>query len=243
MEHFLLPFCILLVAILYSSVGHGGASGYLAILSLFGVSLVDAKTSALILNIIVSGLAFYFYFKNGHFKWKLFYPFALLSVPMSFLGSLIEIDPTLYKQILGICLIFAVLRILGIFGKEKSDKPNDLPLFWALFIGAVLGLISGIIGIGGGIILTPIMLLFSWGKVKEVAAVSALFICVNSISGLFGTFNQGFVFDSKFFSLILLAVVGGILGSFWGSKKALNVNLKRVLAGVLFFASVKLIFI
>jgi uncharacterized protein len=243
MNYFLLLSCLFTVAILYSSVGHGGASGYLAVLSLFGVAILDVKTSALILNIIVSGIAFFFYFKEGFFKWKLFYPFALLSVPMSFLGAMIKINPSLYKQLLGICLIFAVLRILGVFGKEKNDITKHLPLVVALFVGAILGLVSGIIGIGGGIILTPIMLIFSWGKVKEVAAVSSLFIFVNSISGLMGTFKQDFIFSQELYSWIFIAVLGGIIGSFWGSKKALNVNLKRVLAGVLFFASIKLIFI
>jgi uncharacterized protein len=243
LDQFLLLLSVFFVAILYSSVGHGGASGYLAVLSLFGIAVLDIKTSALILNIIVSGIAFFFYFKQEFFKWKLFYPFALLSIPMSFLGSMIKINPSLYKQILGICLVFAVLRILGVFGKEKNEKTKNVPLVLALVIGAVLGLVSGIIGIGGGIILTPIMLIFSWGKVKEVAAVSALFIFVNSISGLIGTFKQDFIFTQELISWISIAVLGGIIGSFWGSKKALNVNLKRVLAGVLFFASIKLIFI
>jgi uncharacterized membrane protein YfcA len=243
MEQILLSICILIVAILYSSVGHGGASGYLAILSLFGVSLVDAKTSALILNILVSGVAFCFYFKSGNFKWKLFYPFALLSIPMTFVGSLLTISPTLYKQILGICLIFAVLRILGVFGRNSSEKVKEIPLVLGLLIGAALGFVSGIIGIGGGIILTPIMLIFSWGKVKEIACVSALFIFLNSIAGLFGSFSKNFAFDFELLSWVLLAVLGGIIGSYWGSKKALNINLKLVLAGVLFFASIKLIFI
>jgi uncharacterized membrane protein YfcA len=243
MEQILLSICIFIVAILYSSVGHGGASGYLAILSLFGVSLMDAKTSALILNILVSGLAFYFYFKSGHFKWKLFYPFALTSIPMSFVGSLLTFSPTLYKQILGVCLIFAVLRILGVFGGNSKEKVNEIPLVLGLSIGALLGFVSGIIGIGGGIILTPIMLIFSWGKVKEVACVSALFIFVNSIAGLFGSFSSNISLNFELISWILLATLGGIIGSYWGSKKALNISLKRVLAGVLFFASIKLIFI
>jgi uncharacterized membrane protein YfcA len=240
MNYFLLLSCLFIVALLYSSVGHGGASGYLAVMSLFGISILDIKTSALLLNIFVAGIAFIFYYKAGYFKWKLFYPFALLSIPMSFLGSQIEINPTLYKQILGICLLIAVLRILGVFGKEKSEKSREINLFLGLFVGAGIGFISGIIGIGGGIILTPIMLFFSWGKFKEIATVSALFILVNSIAGIFGTMQHDFNFTFELLPYIFVAILGGIIGSFWGSKKAVNLNLKRVLAGVLFFASIKL---
>lgn len=243
MEQFLIPFLILLVAILYASIGHGGASGYLALLALFDISLIEMKSSALILNIFVSGIAFYHYSKAGHFKWKLFYPFALLSVPMAYLGSFIKLDPTIYKQLLGICLILAIARILGFFGKNDTKSRKEIPLFVGLLIGAALGLFSGMIGIGGGIILTPLILLCSWASLKETAAVSALFILVNSISGIFGLVSQGISINSNLVTWIIVAIIGGFIGGFWGSKKAQNSNLKQVLAGVLFLASLKLIFI
>lgn len=231
------------VALFYSSVGHGGASGYIAVLSLLGVSGMMIKPSALLLNIFVAGVSFYHYYRNGHFRWKLFFPFALLSVPMAYLGSFVELDATLYKQLLGACLIIAVMRITGVFNRTGGRPVNELPLWAGVFIGAVLGLFSGMIGIGGGIVLSPLILLFNWGKLKESAAVAALFIVVNSIAGLLGFVKQGVGLSPEFLLWLLAALSGGFIGSYWGSRRAENTALKRVLAAVLLFAAVKLIFI
>ena len=173
-------FLILIIAIafLYSSVGHGGASGYLALMVLFNIQPSLMKSSALLLNLFVSAIAFYQYYKNDFFKWKLFLPFAIGSFPMAFIGARLTISSEIYHEILAVCLLFAVLRILGIFGNNKQEK-RKLSFVIAVCIGAVLGFISGIIGIGGGIILSPLILIFRWADMKETAAVSALFIFVN----------------------------------------------------------------
>ena len=234
---------IFLIAVLYSSVGHGGASGYLALMSLLGVSSVYMRSSALILNLFVSAIAFFQFYKAGFFKWKLFYPFALTSVPMAFIGANIALNPYWYNRILGMFLIIAALRLTGVFNLRTSDNIKELPVYAGLIIGSVLGLLSGMIGIGGGIILSPIILFFEWGSIKETAAVSALFIFVNSVSGLMGLGSSGLNLSSTFTWWILAALAGGITGSVWGSRFAKNVILKNVLALVIIIAAVKLILI
>lgn len=238
----LLPL-ILIVAMLYSSVGHGGASGYLALMSLLGVSPLYMRSSALILNILVSAISFYLFYKNGFFKWKLFYPFAIASVPMAFLGASITPDPVWYNRILGIFLIFASLRISGILNRKSEAPERNLSLTTGLMIGAILGFFSGMIGIGGGIILSPIILLFGWGNVKQTAAVSALFIFVNSVSGLTGLGSAKVNFSPDFVWWIAAAFAGGVIGSVWGSSIAKSYLLKNVLAFVILIAAVKLLII
>ena len=235
----LLLILLLLVAFLYASVGHGGASGYLALMSLFAFPVTFMKPTALVLNILVSGISFYFYYREKKFDWKLFYPFAISSVPFSFLGGIITIETHIYKIILATVLLFAVARLLGLFGKQKVElKPINFPL--ALIIGAVIGFLSGLIGIGGGIILSPVLLLLGWADIKKSAAVSALFIFVNSISGLFGFVTKGGTLPISSVSLVAVVLVGGILGGYFGSKKMNTMLLRNVLAVVLLIAIFKL---
>ena len=234
---------IFLVAVLYSSVGHGGASGYLALMSLLGVSTVFMRSSALVLNLFVSGIAFWQFYKNGYFKWKLFYPFAISSVPLAFIGANIALDKLWYNRILGVFLIIAALRLTGLFNRTNTENNKQLPVYTGIIIGAVLGLLSGMIGIGGGIILSPVILIFGWGNVKETAVVSALFIFMNSLSGLLGLGISNLSLSSDFIWWIAAAVTGAIAGSLWGSSFAKNAVLKNVLACVILFAAVKLIFV
>jgi len=237
MFYFLLP----IVAFLYASVGHGGASGYLALMAFFGASASMMKSSALVLNIMVAALSFYFFYKNKYFKWTLFYPFAISSIPFAFVGGYLSITPTLYKQILAIVLLFSILRLLGFLGKETPQQ-KQIKLWQGLTIGAAIGLLSGMIGIGGGIILSPVILIFKWADMKTTAATSALFIWANSIAALIGVLLAGhFQADPNTPNLIFLAFVGALLGAFAGSKKFNNKTLRRVLAIVLALASVKLI--
>ena len=232
----LIPF----VAFLYSSVGHGGASGYLALMAVFSFPSETMKYTALLLNLFVAGIAFYHYYKAGYFNKKLFLYFALGSVPAAFIGGLWSLDPWLYKKILGAILFFAIVRML--FNKQKSSHQiKEIPLFVALSVGASIGLISGLIGIGGGIILTPLILLFHWGNIKEAAAVSALFIWVNSLAGLLGQFSSGFTPTTDTFVLVFLALIGGLFGSYLGSQKWNNRLLEYFLVLVLTSAGIKLI--
>ncbi len=230
------------VAFLYSSVGHGGASGYLALMALFSFPPETMKPTALLLNIFVAGIAFYHYYKAGHFRPRLFTVFAITSIPLAFVGGWINLDADIYKKILAILLIFAILKLLNVFGTETGRR-SQVPLWQGLLVGGAIGFFSGLIGIGGGIILTPIILLLHWGNMKEAAAVSALFIWVNSGAGLLGQFSSGVVLSSGSFTLVAIALVGGFLGSYHGSKKFNNAFLQYLLAVVLMIASVKLFFV
>ena len=242
-EHIWLFLAVLpLIAFLYASVGHGGASGYLALMAIFSFAPETMKPTALLLNLFVAAIAFYHYYKAGYFNKKLFMSFAISSIPLAFVGGMIEVDATLYKKILAILLIFALLKMLNVFGKE-STIIKDVKLWQGLIVGGLIGFFSGLIGIGGGIILTPVILLLHWGKMKEAAAVSALFIWVNSAAGLIGQLSSGYKISSQAFILVAIALVGGYIGSYYGSKKFNNKFLRQLLAFVLIIASVKLIFV
>eukprot|EP01132_Coremiostelium_polycephalum_P017973 gene17973-21460_t len=192
---FLLFFGLLfIVAFLYSSVGHGGASGYLALMAIFAISPLVMKPTALLLNLFVSSVSFIQFYRGGHFKWKIFWPFALASIPLSFLGGTMALDNVLYKKILGILLIFPVIRFFFFKNADpKNLKGGNLTL--SFLIGGVIGLLSGMIGIGGGIILSPILLLLKWTDQKQTAAISAAFIFVNSVAGLGGQLIKGITFN------------------------------------------------
>ena len=239
---FSLLFCIILavVAFLYSSVGHGGASGYLALMAIFSVPMVVMRPTALLLNLFVSGISFFFYYRKEFFKPKLFYPFAITSVPAAFIGGMIPLENNIYKIVMGVVLILAALRLLGFFnGVTKENVKINIPL--ALAMGFGIGLLSGMLGIGGGVILSPILLILGWATLKETASISSLFIFVNSIAGLSGFFLGNKTIPTESFYFVPIAVFGGVLGAYYGSGHFSNKVLKYVLATVILMASVKLI--
>lgn len=233
-------FLLLLIAFLFSSVGHGGASGYLALMGFFSFAPEIMRTTALVLNIFVSLIAFSQYYRGGYFQWKLFWPFAVSSIPAAFAGGLFTIDPGAYKNILGVLLFFPIIKLAGI--KVKTEKPvKEVNTILAVLIGALIGLFSGMIGIGGGIILSPVILLLHWADMKNTAAISALFIFVNSIAGLAGVFTNEFHFTNEIIYMIGIAFAGGLAGAYFGARKIENALLKKILAMVLVIASIKLI--
>ena len=230
-----------LVALMYASVGHGGASGYLALMALFSFSPELMKPTGLLLNLFVSGISFYHFWKSGYFKHRLFFGFSIGSIPLAFLGGRFDIDTSLYKIILGILLLFAILKMINIIGKEsQTTKPVNTSI--AVVTGAFIGFFSGLIGIGGGIILSPIILLLNWGNAKEAAAVSALFIWVNSAAGITGQYSNGIQLNEHIWVFVFVALVGGYFGAYIGSKHLNNKSLKTLLAFVLLLASIKLFF-
>lgn len=226
---------------MYSAVGHGGASGYLALMALFAFAPEHMKPTALLLNLFVAAISWFHYWRSGHFNAKLFLGFALASVPLAFVGGMIEIDASIYKKILAVLLLFAILKMLNVFGKEHTKtKPTNI--YAALAVGAIIGFFSGLIGIGGGIILSPVILLLHWGNMKEAAAVSALFIWVNSAAGMVGQLSIGVTIEPQAFILVGIAVAGGFLGGLLGSKRFNNKFLRYMLAFVLLIACAKLFF-
>ncbi len=229
-----------IMAFLYASVGHGGASGYLAVMALFAIAPPVMKQTALLLNLGVSLMSFIAFYRQGYFKWTLFWPFALGSIPAAFLGARIPLTDSTYKQILGACLFLAVIRMVVTL-KEGARK--SLPAVLGIFTGAAIGLLSGMIGIGGGIILSPLLLLFRWASLKEAAAVSALFIFVNSVSGLAGLKTWIPMDQSQMIYWLAASLVGGFLGARWGAGIASNTKVKWILALVVVIASLKLWFV
>lgn len=227
------------ISFLYSSVGHGGASGYLALMALFSFAPETMKPTALLLNLFVAGISFFYYYKGGFFNKNLFMSLAISSIPFAFLGGTIEIDASIYKKILAVLLVFAILKMMNVFGKEVHTV-QKIKLWQGLLIGGIIGFLSGLIGIGGGIILTPIILLLHWGQMKEAAAVSALFIWVNSASGLIGQLSTGISLSWESFMLVAIALIGGFFGAYLGSKKLNNQRLRYILAVVLVIACIKL---
>lgn len=242
MESLILFYILLfLVAFLYSSVGHGGASGYLALMALFSITPDVMKPTALLLNLFVSLTSFIQFYRGKHFNWKIFLPFAITSVPMAFVGGMISVDDNVYKKILGLLLIIPIVRFL-FFGNIKVEEIKKPNFILSLIIGAAIGFLSGLIGIGGGIILSPVLLLLKWADMKKTAAISAIFIFVNSLSGLAGQLQKGINFSTDMYTYVAVAFVGGLCGAYFGSLK-LNQNfLKYLLAIVLIIASYKLLF-
>lgn len=228
------------VAFLYSSVGHGGASGYLALMAIYGVAPVVMKPTALLLNLFVSLTSFIFYYRGHYFNKKLFIPLVLASVPMAFLGGTMAIESDVYRKMLGVFLLIPVARFL-FFSDIKVNETAKPGTALLLLIGAVIGLLSGMLGIGGGVILSPVLLLLRWTDQKQAAAISALFIFVNSAAGLIGQFTKGISFTGDMTILVVIAFCGGLLGSYFGAMQFPQRTIRFLLAIVLAIAAFKLL--
>ncbi len=233
---------IALAAFLYSSVGHAGASGYLAAMALCGVAPGVMKPTALVLNLLVASVTSWRFWKAGHFRWKLLWPFAMTSVAFAFLGGMLKVSDPLYRRVLGAALVVAAARLL-IPAKEEAPQPKDPPLPAALACGAVMGFASGLVGVGGGIFLSPVLLLAGWAGVKETAAVSAVFILVNSASGLAGHLASLQNLPAQLPVWALTAFAAGFAGSELGSRRLPPEWLKRLLAAALAVAAAKLLLV
>jgi uncharacterized membrane protein YfcA len=228
-----------LIALLYASVGFGGATGYLAVMSLFGIEPQVMASTALVLNVVVASISFITYFRAGHLRRDLLLPFIITSIPAAFIGGSFKIADHIYSILLYAVLTFVAIRLL-FFSKHGDDENaiSNTPPFWiAAGIGFIIGLLSGIVGIGGGIFLSPIILYARWGNSKQAATVAAAFIILNSISGLLGRFIGGtFALDTFSISLIPFGVIGALMGSWLGAQRISNLNLRRALGMVMSFA-------
>jgi uncharacterized membrane protein YfcA len=234
---------IFLVALTYSFVGHGGASGYLAVLALFGFAPHKMAQSALILNLLVSATALWSYGRAGYFDVRLFLPFALASVPAAFIGGILNVPYKLYAWLFSSALILAAFRLTlaGIKYEGKNVTRRQIHLAISLPAGAGIGFLSGIIGIGGGIFLTPLLILMRWADAKKTAAVSAAFILVNSFAGLCGHGLYKGINVVEIWPLVISAFLGGLIGSCLGAYRVGQIAICRVLAVVLFIAAFKML--
>lgn len=232
-----------LVALLYASVGHGGASGYLALFTLFGITTPAIAPVVLVLNIIVASTSFWHYRAKGHFSARMLIPFVTLSIPFAFIGGALHISERLFALILGIALLMSALRIITLRGNQPNDRqPSDKTLWlFGLPTGAILGMLSGITGIGGGVFLSPVLVLTGWASVKQSAALASAFIVVNSIGGLIGQLTRTSLSLEALLPLVAVVVVGGAIGSYLGATRLSHRWLQVILSIVLLSAGTKLL--
>jgi hypothetical protein len=230
---------IAIAAILYSSVGHGGASGYLAAMALFGLEPALMKPAALTMNIFVTVLVLSRMSRAGLFNWRLFVPFAVASVPMAFIGGAYTINSAAYKIMVGVALLLAMWRLLW---ECKDCEQTSNPDLWIILpVGGLLGLVSGLTGVGGGIFLSPLLLLFHWTTMRGSVAIAAAFILVNSIAGLAGYATTANAWPTGIPVLVIAAVCGALIGSELGLRRFAPLHLRKVLAIVLAIAGAKMI--
>jgi uncharacterized protein len=233
---------IFLAALLYSSVGHAGASGYIAAMALFGLAPAVMKPTALVLNILVASIATVQFYRAGYFDWKTFWPFALGSIPFAFLGGALSLPASLYKQVLGIVLLFAAYRLFQVIKQTVKTDGKSVPSWLAILLGAGIGFLSGLTGVGGGIFLSPLLLFMGWAAMRQTAGVSAAFILVNSVAGFAGNYASAQFLPSALPFWAAAAIIGGFIGSRFGSYQANPDLIRRLLAVVLAIAGLKMIF-
>ena len=235
-----LSVAVMLIAVLYSSVGHAGASGYIALMSLAGLAPDFIKPTALAMNVLVAGIGSWQFLRAGHFAWRTFWPFALLAVPMAYVGGHVSLPAQAFKLLLGMVLLVAAARFL--MNARDDPAAHEPPIGPALASGGIIGLLSGLTGTGGGIFLTPLLLQMRWAQAKRAAGVSALFILLNSAAGLAGNIASTGQWPAEIAPLLAAAALGGIVGSHLGSRRFAPALIKRFLAAVLLIAGLKLIF-
>ena len=234
---------MLVAAFGYAAVGPGGASAYIAAMALAGVAPAEMRPIALLLNILVSSLGSWKFYRAGYFRWRLFWPFAVVSIPMAYLGGAITLPGQAYKILVGIVLLYAAWQLWrsGRSGDEMREV-REPPLGWAMLIGAAMGLLAGLTGVGGGIFLSPLLLMLGWAGTKQTSAVAAPFILVNSLAGLAAiVVAKNAALPSYVWVLAPAVIVGGWLGAEYGSRRFANPVVRRVLAVVLGLAGAKMI--
>lgn len=235
-----LTILIFVAAALYASVGHAGASGYLAAMALFGLAPAEMRPAALTLNVLVAVIATVKYVRAGYFSWPLFWPLALLAIPASYAGGRLQLPPHYYKPLLGAILLYSAWRLMR-QPKSETQHTHQAP-YWALLCaGAAIGLLSGLTGVGGGIFLSPLLLFAGWSSLRVASGVAAPFILVNSVAGLLGLMSTNPTLPSAMPIWAVAAIAGGYLGADYGSKRLTNPAILKLLSVVLAVAGVKML--
>lgn len=228
------------VALLYSSVGHAGASGYLAVMALIGVLPAEMRPAALILNLLVATIGARNFIGAGHFRWSLAWPFLITSVPMAYLGGRLALPVDVYRTVVGVVLLLSALRfVITLRAADAEGRVPPRPI--AMAAGAALGLLAGLTGVGGGIFLSPLLLLAGWANLRTTAATSVVFILANSAAGLLGQFATITALPSGLPWWALAVVLGGALGSWLGARRLPGPAIRGTLAVVLIIAGIKLL--
>jgi uncharacterized membrane protein YfcA len=236
---------MLVAAFGYAAVGHGGASAYLAAMALAGVAPAEMRPVALLLNVLVSSIGTYKFWRAGHFRWRLFWPFAAVSIPFAYAGGAISLPGQAYKLLVGVVLLYAAWQLWA-SGRAAGEmrEPRRPPVAWAMLIGAAMGLLAGLTGVGGGIFLSPLLLMLGWAGTKETSAVAAPFILVNSLAGLAAiAVSRSAALPGYAWFLVPAVLAGGWLGAEYGSRRLANPAIRRLLAAVLALAGAKMVLV
>jgi uncharacterized protein len=236
----LLALCMFAGAVLYTSVGHAGASAYIALMALFGIAPATMRPTALVLNILVASFTSFRYLRAGIFRWRTLWPPLIGAIPMAFVGGSIQLPTHIYRPLVGIILLIAAIRLLWPGELRAAREPKDIPIPWGILCGIGIGLLSGLTGTGGGIFLSPVLLFMGWSDIRTASGVAAVFILCNSLAGLAGNLAIVRSLPPELPIYASAVFLGAILGTTLGIRLATSFILKA-LGAVLAIAGAKLI--
>jgi uncharacterized membrane protein YfcA len=242
-ESLLLALLFLAAATLYASVGHAGASAYLAAMALVGVAPEVMRPTALVLNLFVATIVVVRFARAGHLPWRSLFPLVAGSIPAAFVGGSINLPGELYRPLVACVLLVGAWRLATAATPDDGFTPNGVPVVAGVVAGAAIGLLAGLTGTGGGIFLTPLLVLAAWTGTRDAAGLSGAFIGLNSLSGLAGLATGGFTLPAALPLWVVAVVAGGLIGSWLGTARFSVLNLRRALAVVLVLAAAKLVFL
>jgi uncharacterized protein len=238
---FLLAVCMALGAALFTSVGHGGASVYIALMALFGLAPTVIRPTALVLNILVTSFSSWRYFHAGLFRWRTLWPVLIGAIPMAFLGGSIQLPGEFYKPLVGIVLLIAAARLIMPQELKSTLNPKDIPIHWGVICGVAIGFLAGLTGTGGGIFLSPILLFMGWSETRTASGVTSLFILCNSLAGLLGNYASVQAVPPQVLLFAVAVMAGALVGTRLGISTLAKRGILRALAVVLIIAGFKLI--